>query len=170
MSTASEPGRSLETYRFESIVLDPPLTKADFRFVPPVGYRDYAAPTPPPPERARPVVVVAPRLPQISGKPGVWTGGGPPSLRVAPKVRFYKGTWVFDIEARGSKGLSWRQGSALARVDGEWRFATLVGKGPLRAIATFPKAAKSPPDALQVSIPVPGRLPTLTTFVFEWKP
>ncbi len=159
LRTVPEPDQTTQVYRYENVVLDPPLGPADFRFFPPPDYRRWTSPV------RRPFVRFLPgTISTVSARPGVWTDVQGVTLRVLAQVREYEGQWVFDFESQGR--LAWEGPSAFVRIDGAWRPALFIVKDDGRAFMTFPKAGtNNPPDALQIRFGAQGPI-----LLVEWRP
>ena len=149
-------GEPYETYAFENVVLDPPLTPADFAYAPPAGYRDTTEPK----------IMVGPALYQAMTKPGVWVEG----VRLDPKVRLVGGYWAFDLDLKKADAFRWAEASASATVGGKTVRATAVKLDAAggRVVIVVPRSGgRARPDGLTVmALRKDGRAEVVFEFEF----
>ena len=151
-----EEGRKAQTYAFEDVVLDPPSTDADFRFLPPLDYQEFSLgprPLAPPP---RPLSFEPPVL-----TPGVWVQ----ELRVGARFRRVGSEWYLDVETRRPGDYDLKGMTATVRYGREWSIATVVSKGE-RTLVSVPAQGVAPPDAVRLDATPRKSWPRV--FLFEW--
>lgn len=128
----SERGKEpYEDYTVRDVVLDPPLTPADFRYEPP---KDFAAPPAPTVPQA-PVQV----QPPILGKPGAWIAVGNDAVRVGKTFAKTANGWTIDVETKSPGTFDWKATSLVGVRDKIAHKAIRVVPAPggKRVTATF---------------------------------